>query len=119
MQKFPGIKVSVTGGFSNVLNEKIEKQMADRKLEVDMAFFQTVQDFVAWKKQGRLLAFKPDGFDQIMPNFRDDDGAYMALRPTRSLMPTTARSAGGCAEIGAGFPQAAVCGKGDHRLSGR
>ena len=62
---FPGIAVSVTGGFSNVLNEKIEQQMAANKLEVDMAFFQTVQDFVAWKKEGKLLAFKPDGFDQI------------------------------------------------------
>jgi ABC-type Fe3+ transport system substrate-binding protein len=44
-----------------------------------MAFFQTVQDFVTWKKQGKLLAFKPEGFNQIMPNFRDEDGAYMAL----------------------------------------
>src|SRR5258706_10773500 len=79
MQQFPGIAVKVTGGFRNVLNEQIEKQMADRKLAVDMAFFQTVQDFVAWKKQGKLLAFKPDGFDQVMPNFRDEDGAYMAL----------------------------------------
>ena len=79
MQKYPGIAVSVTGGFSNVLNEGIERQIADRKLEVDMAFFQTVQDFVIWKTQGKLLAFKPDGFDQILPNFRDEDGAYMAL----------------------------------------
>jgi ABC-type Fe3+ transport system substrate-binding protein len=79
MQQFPGITVSVTGGFSNVLNEQIEKQMADKKLAVDMAFFQTVQDFVTWKKQGKLLNFKPDGFDQIYPNFRDDDGAYMSF----------------------------------------
>jgi ABC-type Fe3+ transport system substrate-binding protein len=78
-QQFPGIEVKVTGGFSNVLNERIEKQMADKKLAVDMAFFQTVQDFVAWNKQGKLLHFKPDGFDQIYPNFRDPDGAYMSL----------------------------------------
>jgi ABC-type Fe3+ transport system substrate-binding protein len=76
---FPGIQVSVSGGFSNVLNERIEKQMAAGKLEVDFAFFQTVQDFVNWKRQGKLLAFKPDGFDQIMPNLRDPDGAYMAF----------------------------------------
>jgi ABC-type Fe3+ transport system substrate-binding protein len=44
-----------------------------------MAFFQTVQDFVAWKKDGVLLAFKPDGFEQIMPNLKDPDGTYMAL----------------------------------------
>jgi ABC-type Fe3+ transport system substrate-binding protein len=79
MQQYRGITVKVTGGFSNVLNEQIEKQMADGKLAVDMAFFQTVQDFVAWKRRGRLLLFKPEGFEQIYPNFRDADGAYMAL----------------------------------------
>jgi ABC-type Fe3+ transport system substrate-binding protein len=78
-EKFPGIQVSVEGGFSNVLNQRIEKQMADGKLEVDFAFFQTVQDFVNWKKRGKLLAFKPEGFDQIIPNLRDPDGAYMAF----------------------------------------
>jgi ABC-type Fe3+ transport system substrate-binding protein len=78
-QQFPGIEVKVTGGFSNVLNEKIERQMAEKKLAVDMAFFQTVQDFVKWKQEGKLLAFKPDGFEQIYPNFRDIDGAYMSF----------------------------------------
>ena len=47
-----------------------------KKLEVDMAIFQTVQDFVAWKKAGVLLPFKPDGFDKIDPRFRDPDGAF-------------------------------------------
>lgn len=79
MQQFPGITVSVTGGFSNVLNATVEKQMAAGALAVDMAFFQTVQDFVAWKRRGELLAFKPDGFAQIYPQLRDPDGAYMAL----------------------------------------
>jgi ABC-type Fe3+ transport system substrate-binding protein len=79
MQQFPGINVKITGGFSNVLNEQIEKQMADKKLAVDLAFFQTVQDFVKWKSQGKLLHFKPDGFEHIYPNFRDPDGAYMSL----------------------------------------
>lgn len=79
MQQYPGIEVKVTGGFSNVLNEKIEKQMAEKRLAVDMAFFQTVQDYVTWKKQGKLLHFKPDGFDQIYPIFKDPDGAYMSF----------------------------------------
>jgi ABC-type Fe3+ transport system substrate-binding protein len=78
-EKFPGIQVSVSGGFSNVLNQRIEKQLSDRKLEVDLALFQTVQDFVSWKKRNVLLAFKPDGFNQIMSNLRDPDGAYMAF----------------------------------------
>jgi ABC-type Fe3+ transport system substrate-binding protein len=44
-----------------------------------MAFFQTVQDFIGWKKQGALLEFKPEGSDAIAPNFRDPDGAYTAV----------------------------------------
>jgi ABC-type Fe3+ transport system substrate-binding protein len=78
-RRFPGITVSVTGGFSNVLNEKINQQIKAKKLETDMAFFQTVQDFVQWKKEGVLAAYKPDGFDQVMPNLKDPDGSYVAL----------------------------------------
>ncbi len=75
-QRFPGLTVSVTGGFSNVLDDKINQQLAAKKLDVDMAFFQTVQDFVAWKKQGVLLRFRPEGYDKIDPRFRDQDGAF-------------------------------------------
>ena len=84
MQQFPGIEVKVTGGFSNVLNEQIEKQMAEKKLAVDMAFFQTVQDFVTWKKQGKLLQFKPDGFDQIYAELpRSETAPTWRFPPTR------------------------------------
>ena len=58
MQQFPGIEVTVTGGFSNVLNEKIEKQMAEKKLAVDMAFFQTVQDFVELEEAGQAAVLQ-------------------------------------------------------------
>jgi ABC-type Fe3+ transport system substrate-binding protein len=79
-RRFPGITVSITGGFSNVLNGRINAQLHDHKLDVDMAFFQTVQDFVAWKRQGVLLNFKPDGYDQIAPAFRDPDGAFTTAK---------------------------------------
>lgn len=79
-QRFPGLKVSITGGFSNVLNERINTQLHDNKLEVDMAFFQTAQDFVAWKQQGVLLNFKPEGYDQIALDFRDPDGAFTTTK---------------------------------------
>ena len=63
--KFPGLTVSIDGGFSNVLNQRIEQQFKDGKLEADMVLFQTAQDFVRWKGQGKMLAFKPEGFDAI------------------------------------------------------
>src|SRR5436190_15900027 len=48
-RKYPGLAVSITGGFSNVLNQKIEQQFKDEKLAADMVLFQTAQDFVRWK----------------------------------------------------------------------
>jgi ABC-type Fe3+ transport system substrate-binding protein len=77
-KKFPGLTVSITGGFSNVLNEKIEQQFKAGKLEADLVLFQTAQDFVRWKAQGRLLMFKPEGADAIPAAFRDPDGAFIA-----------------------------------------
>jgi ABC-type Fe3+ transport system substrate-binding protein len=75
-ERYPGIAVAVTGGFSNVLDRKMDAQLAAHRLDVDMAFFQTVQDFVAWKRAGVLAPFKPDGYDKIDPRFRDEDGAF-------------------------------------------
>jgi ABC-type Fe3+ transport system substrate-binding protein len=74
--RYPGIKVSVSGGFSNVLDKKIEQQMAAGKLEVDAAILQTIADFTRWKAQGRLLLFKPDGFAAMDASFKDAEGTF-------------------------------------------
>jgi ABC-type Fe3+ transport system substrate-binding protein len=78
-QRFPGLKVSITGGFSNVLNARVNQQLKDKKVEADLVIFQTIQDFVGWKQQGVLASFKPEGFEQVYPNYRDPDGAYTRL----------------------------------------
>ena len=79
-KKFPGIEIKVKGGFSNVLNEEIEKQLSAGTLQVDMAFFQTAQDFIGWKKRGVLQNHQVTGYDKIIPEFRDPDGAYTTAR---------------------------------------
>jgi ABC-type Fe3+ transport system substrate-binding protein len=81
-RQYPGVKVTFSGGFSNVLNERIEKQLQAGRLEVDMALFQTAQDFVAWKKRGVLMSFHVDGHEAIMPAFKDPDGAYTTAKVT-------------------------------------
>ena len=78
--RYPGVSVSVTGGFSNVLDKKIDAQLAAGKLEVDLAVFQTLQDFVRWRQQGALLDFKPQGFDKIDASFSDSGGAFVAVQ---------------------------------------
>ena len=77
-ERYPGITVSISGGFSNVLDKKIDAQIAAGKLEVDTAILQTIADFVRWKADGHLIDFKPAGFDKIDSRFKDPDGAYWA-----------------------------------------
>ena len=71
--------MSITGGFSNVLDQKIDAQLEAKKLEADLAIFQTLQDFLRWKKAGVLLYFKPEGFDRIDAAFKDEDGAFVGV----------------------------------------
>ncbi len=78
-QKFPGVTVSLMGGFSNVLNAKVEEQLRANKVETDLLIFQTVQDFVSWNKRGLLLHFKPEGFETIRAGAKDKDGAWIAV----------------------------------------
>jgi ABC-type Fe3+ transport system substrate-binding protein len=78
-QRFPGIKVTVKAGSSNVLADEIDRQVAVRALQVDAAALQTVQDYERWKSAGMLLRFRPDGFDQIADEWKDRDGAYVGI----------------------------------------
>jgi ABC-type Fe3+ transport system substrate-binding protein len=78
-QRYPGVTVSFTGGLSNGLNRSINQQIAARKMESDLAIFQTIQDFVRWKREGALLGFRPQGFDTIDAAFKDEDGAFTTV----------------------------------------
>ena len=78
-QAYPGVTVSFTGGLSNGLNRKISQQILDKKVESDVAIFQTIQDFVRWKREGALLAFRPQGSDTIDKAFKDEDGAFTTV----------------------------------------
>src|SRR4029078_13232145 len=51
-QRFPGVTVALTGGLSNGLNQKIDQQLASKRMETDLAIFQTIQHFGQWKKAG-------------------------------------------------------------------
>jgi ABC-type Fe3+ transport system substrate-binding protein len=78
-KRYPGVTVAFTGGLSNGLNTKIEQQLAAKKMETDMAMFQTLQDFGRWKKHGALMSFAPAGADKIDPAFKDEDGTFTTV----------------------------------------
>jgi ABC-type Fe3+ transport system substrate-binding protein len=77
--RFPGIKVTLTGGYAGGLAPAIDKQIAERKLTVDFVTFQAVQEFIRWKREGVLLPFKFEGFEALDPRFRDSEGAYTPI----------------------------------------
>src|ERR1700730_17639131 len=78
-RRFPGIKVKLTADFSNILAPIIDREIAERKLSVDLTIFQTLQDYDRWKKQGVLMSFKPEGWDQIHQSLKDPDGQYVGV----------------------------------------
>ena len=77
--RFPGVKVTVTGGYAGGLAPAIDKQIAEGNLAVDFVTFQAVQEFIRWKRGGVLLPFKMEGFETLDPRFRDADGAYTPI----------------------------------------
>jgi ABC-type Fe3+ transport system substrate-binding protein len=78
-QKFPGITVTITGGYAGGLAPKIDKEIADKKVAVDFVTFQAVQEFMRWKREGVLLPFRMDGYEALDPRFRDPDGAFTPI----------------------------------------
>jgi len=77
--RFPGVTVTFTGGLSTALNRKIDQQLADGRMEADLAILQTIQDFARWKRQGVLRLFKPEGSETIDAAYKDEDGAFTAV----------------------------------------
>jgi ABC-type Fe3+ transport system substrate-binding protein len=78
-RQYPGIKVTIHSGFSNVHNQAINEQLKAGKLEADLAILQTAQDFIRWKQDGVLANFKPEGFEAIDRTFKDPDGFYVGV----------------------------------------
>jgi len=77
--KYPGIKVTIHAGFSNVHDEKINQQLKAGNLDADLAILQTVQDYIRWKKEGVLARFKPAAWDAVDASFKDADGYYIGV----------------------------------------
>src|SRR5476649_2193508 len=59
-QKYPGIKVTIHAGFSNIHNQKINEQIKAKQLDADLAILQTVSDFHQWKREGVLAVYRPE-----------------------------------------------------------
>ncbi len=57
----------------------MDNQFATGTLVPDVVQLQTVQDFVRWNEQGRLLTYQPAGFSKVYAPFKDPHGAWVAV----------------------------------------
>ncbi len=78
-QSFPEIDAKIEVDVSKFLGARIDNQLDRGELEVDVAQLQTLHDFEYWKEQGQLLNYKPQGWEQVYPQFKDQDGAYTGI----------------------------------------
>ena len=78
-QQFPGLTMTIRTDLSKYHDARIDNQLARNRLEPDVAHLQTLQDFDRWKREGVLLRYKPEGFDQVYRQFKDKDGYYTGV----------------------------------------
>ncbi len=76
--KYPGITISISGGFSNVLDKKSMRRLPPASWKSMPRSCKPSPISCAGKPPATLSTFKPAGFDKIDPRFKDADGAYWA-----------------------------------------
>ena len=77
--RFPDIRIEVSVDLSKYHDGRIDAAHLRGDNRVDVVHLQTLHDFPYWKKQGMLLPFKPEGFEQLPEAFKDPDGTYYPL----------------------------------------
>ncbi|KAK0195881.1 ABC-type Fe3+ transport system [Armillaria mellea] len=79
-QRFPQMNISIVVDLSKYHDGIIDRSLSlTGKAGVDVAHLQTYHDFVRWKSEGRLLNYKPAGWDQITSDIKDPDGAFVGI----------------------------------------
>ncbi|WP_406117902.1 ABC transporter substrate-binding protein [Streptomyces sp. NBC_00989] len=78
--RFPEIDLQLIVDYSKYHDVRIDNQFATDTLVPDVVQLQTLQDFTRWKREGRLLHYKPAGFGKLYKKFRDPDGAWISAQ---------------------------------------
>ncbi|WP_330347360.1 ABC transporter substrate-binding protein [Streptomyces sp. NBC_00582] len=79
LKRFPDIDLTLIVDYSKYHDVRIDNQLATGTLVPDVVQLQTLQDFVRWKSQGRLLPYRPAGFSLVHEKFKDPQGAWVAV----------------------------------------
>jgi len=77
--RFPGMDIRILTDLSKYHDARIDLQLARGRLECSVAHLQTLHDFDRWKADDQLLHYKPLDWGAILPEFKDADGAFIAI----------------------------------------
>ncbi|GLE06491.1 hypothetical protein PINS_up015738 [Pythium insidiosum] len=75
-QAFPKMNVTIIVDYSKYHNARVDNQLETNSLVPDVVALQTVQDYPRWKREGKLMAYKPAGASQVYDGFVDPDGTW-------------------------------------------
>lgn len=74
--RFPGMHVNKFTDYSKYHDTRLDLQFAAGKVEADVAGLQTTEDFLRWKREGRLLRYRPLGWHAVPAHLKDPDGFF-------------------------------------------
>ncbi len=77
-RRFPEIDLTLVVDYSKYHDVRVDNQFATGTLVPDLVQLQTLHDFTRWKREGRLLHYRPAAFSKLHKQFRDPDGAWAA-----------------------------------------
>ena len=78
-KRFPGITLNVVVDYSKVHSARLDQQFEDRHVIPDIIQLQTLQDFPRWRREGKLVPYKPAGWDSIYSSFKDQTGTWTGV----------------------------------------
>lgn len=78
MRRFPGMQVRILVDRSKFQGVRIDNQIARGALQPDVVHILAYHYYDRWKQEGHLLAYRPLGWDQVVPEYNDPDGHWTA-----------------------------------------
>lgn len=76
-QRFPNVGLNLTVDLSKYHASRIDRSFYANDEYIDVAVLQTVQNYLQWKAQNRLMFYKPQNFSDIDNDEKDFDGANL------------------------------------------
>ncbi|KAJ5881348.1 uncharacterized protein N7529_000020 [Penicillium soppii] len=75
--RFPDVKLNLTVDVSKYHDSRVNRQFQrDGTDGADIAVLQTLHDYGRWKREGRLLPYKPSKWEDVYSSIKDPAGAF-------------------------------------------